>query len=137
MKEKELLQKVAEKIAKNAEGSSDAHLMSDALMRVFDKIAELEEEEEVVAILAILSEPEPDDSELKEHDLTCESWREYDMPGRVEPYRIYSPVKLYTRPGGTTHRIVDINGKIHCIPFPGNGTVLRWMPKDPENPAAF
>lgn len=70
-------------------------------------------------------------------DLTDEVYREYDIPGRHEPYRIYNPVTLFVRPGGSTHRVLDSAGVVHCIAFPGNGTVLRWAPRDEDNPCSF
>lgn len=76
----------------------------------------------------------PDD--LKTSDLTVEEWREYDFGGRV--YRIDSPKSLITRPGGTTHRVVDANGIVHCVPAPGVcGCVLRWKSKDVKEPVSF
>jgi hypothetical protein len=69
-------------------------------------------------------------------DLTVELWREYDFGGRV--YRIDQPNTLYTRPGGTTHRVVDSIGIVHCLPAPGqNGCVLRWQSKDLTKPVQF
>ncbi len=74
--------------------------------------------------------------ELKASDLTVEEWREYDFGGRV--YRIENPVSLVTRPGGTTHRVVDSVGVVHCLPSPGvNGCVLRWKSKDEKKPVEF
>lgn len=73
---------------------------------------------------------------MKTSDLTVEEWREYDLGCRV--YRIDSPVSLVTRPGGTTHRVVDSNGIVHCLPAPGvNGCVLRWKSKDENKPVDF
>jgi hypothetical protein len=67
-------------------------------------------------------------STLTEQDLTTESYREYDFGGRI--YVIDSPVKLYFRPGGSTHRVVDAKGVVHCVPAPGEkGCVIRWMNK--------
>jgi hypothetical protein len=61
-------------------------------------------------------------------DISSELWREYDFGGRV--YRIESPKLLFTRPGGTTHRVVDADDVAHCVPAPGqNGCVLRWTGK--------
>jgi len=55
----------------------------------------------------------------------CEEWREYDFYDRV--YRINNPVKIYV--GTTTHRVVDSEGIVHCVPKPGSyGCVLRWKP---------
>ncbi len=77
-------------------------------------------------------------SGLTENDITTELWREYDIPGRASPYRIDSPVTLFMRPGGTTHRVVDNDGIVHCVPIPGNnGCVLRWKNKDSKVPVNF
>jgi hypothetical protein len=73
---------------------------------------------------------------MTERDLTVELWREYDFGGRV--YRIEEPQKLYCREGGTTHRVLDAKGVVHCVPAPGvNGCGLRWQSKDPSKPVAF
>lgn len=68
--------------------------------------------------------------ELKQYDLRCELYREYTIlvGGDWYTYRIDGPVALYIRPNGTTHRVEDTNGVVHCIPF-GTGcpTILRWM----------
>jgi len=75
-------------------------------------------------------------SDLKSNDLTCEQYREYDFGGRK--YRIDNPVALYHRPGGSTHRVVDLEGVTHCLPSPGEmGCVLRWLSKDSEKPVDF
>lgn len=67
-------------------------------------------------------------------DITTEVWREYDFGGRV--YRIVGPVTLYI--GSTTHRVVDGDNIVHCVPAPGvNGCVLRWYNKDSANPVNF
>jgi hypothetical protein len=58
-------------------------------------------------------------------DLDNEEWREYDFGGRV--YRIEKPDRVYYRVGGSTHRVVDSAGIVHCVPAPGvNGCVMRW-----------
>ena len=73
---------------------------------------------------------------MTEYILTDELWREYDFCGRV--YRIDNPVKLFARPGGTTHRVLDQQGVVHCVPTVGNnGCVLRWAPRDPNKPVQF
>jgi hypothetical protein len=60
---------------------------------------------------------------MEPKDITVEEYREYDFGGRV--YRIDNPKTLYV--GETTHRVVDVNGVVHCVPVPGrNGCVLRW-----------
>ena len=63
---------------------------------------------------------------LKTIDLKgVEDWREYDFKGRV--YRIEKPISVGFRPGGETHRVVDSDGVVHCVPAPGYfGCVLRW-----------
>jgi hypothetical protein len=73
---------------------------------------------------------------MEPRDITTEQWREYDFGGRV--YRIECPVSLYCRPGGTTHRVVDVAGVAHCCPAPGHmGCVLRWQNKDSSVPVNF
>lgn len=73
---------------------------------------------------------------MKEFDLTKEAWREYDFGGRI--YRINQPKSLFVRPGGTTHRVVDSDDIVHCVPSVGfQGCVLRWKNKDPQNPVNF
>lgn len=64
--------------------------------------------------------------DLITHDLTgTEEWREYDFGGRT--YRIDNPKSVSFRPGGTTHRVVDSDDVVHCVPAPGQGDcVLRW-----------
>lgn len=76
--------------------------------------------------------------DLQEHDISHELWREYDIVGRPEPYRIEKPVTLYVRPGGSTHRVVDGGGIARCIPFGGtSGTVLRWRNPTGTDPVKF
>jgi hypothetical protein len=74
--------------------------------------------------------------DLHEYDLSSELWREYDFGGRV--YRICAPITLYLRDGGTTHRVVDDAGTVHCVPAPGRyGCALRWVNKKGEPPVKF
>lgn len=63
---------------------------------------------------------------LKKIDVKgVEQWREYDFGGRV--YRIVTPVSVEFREGGATHRVIDADGIVHCVPAPGSqGCVLRW-----------
>lgn len=71
---------------------------------------------------------------MEPRDLTKEAWREYDFADRV--YRIEAPQYLYI--GTTTHRVVDSNGVVHCVPSPGQmGCVLRWKPRDASEPVQF
>ena len=73
---------------------------------------------------------------LTELDITTEKWREYDFGGRV--YRIDNPVRLYLRAGGTTHRVLDENGIVHCIPSVGeHGCAIRWQPRNKKKPVDF
>jgi len=66
-------------------------------------------------------------------DLTKEAWREYDFGGRV--YRISEPQTLWI--GTTTHRVLA-GGVVHCCPAPGvEGCVLRWQPKNADEPVQF
>lgn len=67
-------------------------------------------------------------------DLTKEAWREYDFTGRV--YRIEAPLSLWI--GISTHRVLGTDGLVHCLPAPGYcGCVLRWKPKDGNQPVQF
>lgn len=74
-------------------------------------------------------------------DISDEQYREYDFAvddGYRYNYRIDDPSRLFTRTGGTTHRVLDSTGIVHCVPAPGQkGCVLRWKPRDPSNPVAF
>jgi hypothetical protein len=73
---------------------------------------------------------------MKRHKLTLEKWREYDFNGRV--YRIDHPTELFVFPKGTTHRVVDHLGIVHCCPAPGYmGCVVRWCPKRADDPVQF
>ncbi len=73
---------------------------------------------------------------MQPKNLKDELWREYDFGGRVTAYRILDPVSLFV--GATTHRIIDAEGVVHCVPTVGvNGCVLRWLPRDGSNPVAF
>lgn len=68
--------------------------------------------------------------------IRSEAYREYSFGGRT--YRIDRPVSLYTRQGGTTHRVVDRQGVVHCVPAPGMGDcVLRWKNRDTAKPVNF
>jgi hypothetical protein len=73
---------------------------------------------------------------MEQFDLSTESYREYDFGGRV--YQIENPRALYFRKGGTTHRVVDSAGVVHCLPAPGyRRCVLRWKNKDVSTPVNF
>lgn len=81
-------------------------------------------------------EKEKDVDRIRIHDIADELWREYDFGGRI--YRIEQPKTLYYHPRGTTHRVLDCNNVVHCVPAPGIlGCVLRWEPANPEYPVRF
>ncbi len=68
---------------------------------------------------------------MEPKDLTNEVWREYDFNDRV--YRINDPVTLWV--GTSTHRVLDSEGIVHCVPAPGYyGCVLRWVSNE-DGPA--
>jgi len=75
---------------------------------------------------------------LIEFDISKELWREYEWVSTTKPYRIENPVTLFIRPCGSTHRVVDSNGIVHCVPSVGKmGCVLRWENKDKSKPVNF
>jgi hypothetical protein len=72
--------------------------------------------------------------DMEPRDISKEKWREYDFGKRI--YRIDSPKILFI--GKTTHRVVDANGTVHCVPAPGTGDcVLRWKNTNPRKPVNF
>jgi hypothetical protein len=75
--------------------------------------------------------------ESEPKDLSSEEYRVYTVLSNDGPsYMILDPQKLWV--GETTHRVLDAEGLVHCVPFPNGGkTVLTWKPRDPENPVAF
>lgn len=72
-------------------------------------------------------------------DISTEEWREYANNRTGLEYRITQPVALYRRDGGTTHRVVDAFGIVHCVPCGVNHpeTVIRWKNKDTSVPVNF
>lgn len=144
-----LLRVVAEKLFEGCMIVDNTFAYSDKLLRIIDKIKELEERQAWIETLEkpVIELPESElnidsrsdeewfwdqvaerKSELKIRDLTGEEWREYVTLGTPNVYRIINPVTLYI--DSTTHRVLDDDGIMHCIPM--NGTVLRWKPRDPE-----
>lgn len=78
----------------------------------------------------------PEEQLLGPFDLSAELYREYDFDGRT--YQIFNPKALYYRPAGSTHRILDQQGVIHCVPFGrGTGSVLRWKNREGKDPVQF
>jgi len=80
--------------------------------------------------------------ELKEYDISKELWREYDWvineTGQRTVVRINKPQKLFLYSGCTTHRVVDSEGIVHCLPSVGlMGCVLRWFNSDLNKPCNF
>lgn len=71
---------------------------------------------------------------MEPKDISLEEWREYDFDGRV--YRINNPMSLYI--GSTTHRVVDADGIVHCVPNVAVlGCVIRWKPRNVKEPVQF
>lgn len=68
-------------------------------------------------------------------DVSTELYREYvQADGSV--YRIENPIGMYRREGGTTHRVVDVNGLVHCVPCGvlHPNVVIRWVNRDINKP---
>lgn len=90
-------------------------------------------------------------SDLIERDISGEAEREIVMISSIgtnpatgdqifveSVYKIKNPVKMFSREGGVTQRIVDADGKVHLVPGIGyRGTIHRWTPRDVTNPVAF
>jgi hypothetical protein len=78
-------------------------------------------------------------SSISKTPLNDEAYREYEFgTERRITYRIVDPVALFLCDGGTTHRVLDKAGIVHCLPAPGqNGCVLRWKPLNADKPVAF
>lgn len=75
-----------------------------------------------------------------EQDLTGEATRIYEFGTGVNRYSyvIPRPKTLVYRAQGTTHRVTDHEGVVHCVPAPGHqACVLMWVPKDKSNPVQF
>ena len=75
------------------------------------------------------------DSGLKKFPLGDEAWRKYTW---IDPesnkrvaHTVHNPVDVYFYKGSTTHRVVDVEGVVHCVPSVGVfGCVLTWKNKD-------
>lgn len=53
-------------------------------------------------------------------------------------YTINEPVTLIIRKGGSTHRVVDATGQVHCYPAPETGhSIISWIPRDKVEPVQF
>lgn len=71
-------------------------------------------------------------------DLRAERYREYVKLSTLEVYRIDRPIALYYRDGGSTHRVVDARGMVHCVPFGHDaGFILRWKALEGFDPVSF
>jgi hypothetical protein len=69
------------------------------------------------------------DSDYIVADISDEEWREVET--KEKTYRIKNPKTLIIRKGGSTHRVVDVNGVVHCYVAPESGkTILRWKAKE-------
>ena len=80
-------------------------------------------------------------SNLNEYDISTELYRTYRMINKVGQqvdYRIDGPITLFIRPGGSTHRVLDKAGIVHCVPAPEMfGSVIIWENKDSKKPCEF
>jgi len=78
---------------------------------------------------------------MKEYDISCERWREYSFGEDEDTLRvvtIMTPQKLFISASGSTHRVLNSDGVITCVPAPGrNLCVLSWLAKDSDKPVAF
>ena len=76
---------------------------------------------------------------MEPQDISAEAWRCYrwtDHLDRPVEYTISDPHLLYV--GKTTHRVVDMQGIVHCVPNIGYfGCVLRWSNRDAKHPVQF
>lgn len=109
---------------------------------VRERIEELIEKKKIAINKRISLKKERKKEMNESNKLECKrlenvEWREYDFEGRI--YRINNPVELYLYKGSTTHRVVDSEGVVHCVPAPGErGCVLRWKKtKDSDKPVKF
>lgn len=90
--------------------------------------------------LAEASAQRIEDSEYTTADISDEVYRAYEFGTGLDRYRhvVRSPETLVFRKGGSTHRVIDSEGVVHCVPAPGhNACVLTWVPKDPDKPIQF
>lgn len=72
-----------------------------------------------------------DDDYIKS-DISIEQFREVVLQNNTV-YRINNPIMLVVRKGGSTHRVVDSDGVVHCYAAPELGkTVIRWKNRDNE-----
>ena len=67
-------------------------------------------------------------------NISDETVRTYYTMG-VKVHEIVDPIAVYIRPGGTTHRVVDSTGLVHCVAFPNMGrTTFTWRNHDQTTP---
>ena len=60
-------------------------------------------------------------------DISNERWREIYFLKTGKIYKISFPKTLIIRKGGSTHRVVDSDGIVHCYVAPELGeTVIKW-----------
>ena len=87
--------------------------------------------------IAELSAQRLPNSEYITADISKELWREVETKG-LPKYRINNPITLIIRKGGSTHRVVDSEGIVHCYASPETGnSIIRWKNKDGEPPCNF
>lgn len=66
-------------------------------------------------------------------DISDEEYR--TIVTKEQTYKIENPVTLIFRKGGSTHRVVDANGLVHCYPAPETGkSILQWKAKEGKSP---
>lgn len=76
------------------------------------------------------------DSQYIKADLSDEAWREVQT--HLGTYRIEEPITLVIRKGGSTHRVIDANGVVHCYASPETGkSIIRWKNKEGKVPVQF
>lgn len=80
--------------------------------------------------------PALDSSAYIVSSIVNEEWREVRTAHMT--YRIEEPVTLVRRKGGTTHRVIDAQGVVHCYPAPETGiSVIKWKAKPGKQAVEF
>lgn len=70
-------------------------------------------------------------------DISSEEWRQVELEGNLKVH-IQHPQTLIIRKGGSTHRVIDKEGVVHCYAAPETGkSVIRWKSKEGEPPVKF
>jgi hypothetical protein len=70
-------------------------------------------------------------------DISDEEWRVVVYPDGSH-YVIPDPVTLIYRKGGSTHRVIDKNGVVHCYAAPETGkSVIQWKAREGKPAVRF